>query len=139
MRLFMLILHFIGLAMGIGTGMGFMFLGMASSKMEQHEARKFNINALALGKMGTIGIILLILSGSYLVIPFLPVIAHYPFLIIKLSLVLLLVIVLIINHNLAKKARNSDSDVYLNKLKKLGPVSMTTAILIVIMAVLSFK
>ena len=55
MREVMLIIHFIGLAMGAGTAFGFLFLGIASSKFEKKEGEKFMVNALFLGKMGQIG------------------------------------------------------------------------------------
>ena len=139
MRLFMLIIHFLGLAMGMGTGFGYMFLGMAGARMEQNEARKFALNSFALSRMGTIGIILLILSGIYLVIPFWPTLLHFPYLVTKLALVLLLVILLVINGNLVRKAQNGNPDPNMKKLRKLGPVSLLTSILIVIMAVLSFR
>ena len=66
----MLILHFIGLAMGLGTTFAHAFLGMAVSKMTSEEAIKFRLHSLVLSKMGNIGIVLLIFSGLYLITPF---------------------------------------------------------------------
>jgi uncharacterized membrane protein len=139
MRLAMLIIHFIGLAMGIGTGMGYIFLGRASSKLEPGEAVKFSLNTLALSNMGTIGISLLVLSGIYLIIPFWPNISSYPFLIIKLALVVVLICIILINHNYARKAKSGNPEIYLKKLRMIGPFSLLTAVLIVIMAVLNFR
>lgn len=39
MREAMLIVHFLGLAMGLGTSFAFMFLGMVSDKMEKEEGQ----------------------------------------------------------------------------------------------------
>ena len=66
MRETMLIFHFIGLAMGLGTSFAFIFLGKASAKMEESESQKFTLNTLALGRMGHIGLTVLVISGLFL-------------------------------------------------------------------------
>ena len=139
MRVAMLIIHFIGLAMGLGTGMGFMFLGRASSKMQPSEAKKFTLNSLVISKMGTIGIILLTISGIYLVVPYWYTLGNNPLLILKLCLVVVLIIVLSINDYNIRQTRRTDPEPYLKRLKMLGPVALLTAISIVIVAVLAFK
>jgi uncharacterized membrane protein len=138
MRLTMLIFHFIGLAMGLGTGMGFMFLGRASAKMEPSEAKKFTINTLAISKMGIIGMILLVISGIYLIVPYWYSLGNNPMLILKLCLVLLLISILSINDFNIRQIRRKDPDPYLRRLKMLGPVALLTAISIVIVSVLTF-
>src|SRR5690554_7704027 len=70
MRDTMLILHFIGLAMGLGTAFAHAFLGFASSKLSKDEAIKLKSNTKILGRMGSIGLILLLVSGVYLILPF---------------------------------------------------------------------
>ena len=79
MRDIMLIVHFIGLAMGLGTSIAFMIFGIASSKMEKEEGQKFIVNAFTLSKMGNIGIVLLIISGGYLITPYWPILTSMPF------------------------------------------------------------
>ncbi|MCB0639038.1 MAG: hypothetical protein KDC54_20555, partial [Lewinella sp.] len=63
MREAALIIHFIGLAMGLGTSFAFMFLGIASSKMEKNDGINFMLKAMSISRMGHIGLTLLILSG----------------------------------------------------------------------------
>ncbi len=41
MREVMLIIHFIGLSMGLGTSIGFMILGNVASKLAKEDAKKF--------------------------------------------------------------------------------------------------
>ena len=135
----MLIIHFLGLTMGVGTGFGFMFLGMASSKMGKEEARKFTLNAFSLSRMGDIGLTLLIISGLYLITPYWKDLAHMPTLIVKLSLVVILVIWLILIHRTAAMARKGDPDKYLARLKRMGPVSLFIGITIVVLAVYTFR
>ena len=91
----MLIVHFIGLAMGLGTGIGFIFLGAAASKMEMPERKKFMLNAFALSNMGKTGLVLLILSGGYLITNYWKSLTAMPLLMAKLSLVLVLIILII--------------------------------------------
>ena len=106
----MLVLHFIGLAMGVGTSFAFMFLGIASSKMEKEEALKFTLNSFALSRMGHIGLTLLILSGIYLILPHLDNLGNNPMLIIKLVLVLVLATLIGLISARARKAQQGDAE-----------------------------
>ena len=91
MREAMLILHFIGLTMGLGTSFAHAFLGIAVSKMTPGEAIKFRLYSLVLSKMGNIGMGLLIFSGLYLITPYWNILQTLHLLIIKLALVIILV------------------------------------------------
>jgi uncharacterized membrane protein len=137
MRDVMLILHFIGLAMGLGTSFGFMFLGMASSKMAPEEAGKFRMQTFVLSRMGHIGLALLIISGGYLMTPFWPVLGDSPLLMAKLLLVLVLAALIGIISGKVRKAKTGDSS-QLRMVEPLGKVSLLTGILIVVLAVLVF-
>ena len=134
----MLILHFMGLSMGLGTSFGYMFLGIAGSELEGKEAKKFMLSTFALSRMGNIGLTLLVITGGYLITPYLKVLSSQPFLIAKLCLVAVLIVLIIILNQAAKKAKLGDVEKQLKKIQLLGKFSMLTAILIVIMAVLNF-
>jgi hypothetical protein len=134
----MLIVHFLGLAMGLGTSLGFMFLGFAGSKMEKSEAQKFTLNSFALSKMGQTGLVLLVLSGLYLLNPFWQNLSQMPLLITKLVLVLVLGALIGIISSNAKKAKAGDTEKYLNRIKPLGMLSLLTVLTILILAVLIF-
>jgi uncharacterized membrane protein len=138
MRNIMLMVHFIGLAMGVGTGLANMFLGMAASRMEKPEALKFALKTLVLGKMGLIGIILLVISGGYLMTPFWKVLENMPTLIAKLALVLVLIIFLVIIKYNAGKAQKGDPEKYLKRLRALGSVTILLGLAIIALAVFSF-
>jgi hypothetical protein len=130
--------HFIGLAMGVGTGMANLFLGRVSSKMEKKEALKFILNTHVLGKMGMIGLTLLILSGGYLITPFWSHLSEMPTLIAKLSLVLVLIVLLGLISVNSMKARKGDPEKYLNRIKILGPLTLLTSLAIIALAVITF-
>ena len=139
MKELLLILHFIGLAMGLGTSLAFMFLGMASAKMEKAEGQKFMFNALALGKMGHIGLTLLVISGIFMMNPYWETLATTPLLIAKLVLVLVLGALIGIISSAAKKAKKGDPQIHMKKTATLGRIALLTGIAIVVLAVLVFQ
>ncbi len=134
----MLILHFIGLAMGLGTSFAFFFLGRISSKMEPEEGKKFIMNAFSISMMGNIGLILLFISGGYLMTPYWSVLGSSPILITKLVLFLALGAFIGIISSKIKKAKKGDH-AQLSKTPVLGRLALLTGIAIVICAVLYFK
>lgn len=138
MRDIMLILHFLGLAMSLGTGFANLFLGIAASKLEPAERGKFMANTMILMRMGHTGLGLLLLSGFYLITPFWKVLGDMPFLIAKLSLVGVLIILVSTITIIARKAIKEGNPAKLAKLKPFGMLNFSVGITIVVMAVLSF-
>ena len=139
MREAMLVVHFIGLAMGLGTSFGFLFLGIASKKMEEAEGKKFMMNSFALSTMGHIGLTLLILSGGYLMTPYWSTLGERPLLIAKLLLVLLLAALIGIISSTAKKVKKGAPGASMEKVAPLGRITMLISLAIVVMAVLIFQ
>jgi uncharacterized membrane protein len=134
----MLIIHFIGLAMGIGTGFAHAFLGSVAAKMDAKEATKFRLHTLVLTKMGNVGITFLVISGLGLMTPYWKILPSSPLLIVKLSLVFLLAIVIFMLNVLGKKARQGNPEEQLGKMQTLGKISMVLGLSIVIVAVSFF-
>ena len=134
----MLIIHFLGLAMALGTSFSFMFLGMASSKLGKEEGAKFMFTASAVSRMGHIGLLLLFLSGGYLMTPYWKALGSNPLLIAKLSLFVVLGALLGIMSSKMRKAKANQSADQLASAGKLGPVAMIVGVTIVILAVLNF-
>lgn len=137
MRDVMLIVHLLGLVMGVGTSFAFFFLGKRASKLEGEEAPKFVVNTLYLGTMGHIGLTMLIISGGYLMTPYWGILPTNPLLIAKLLLVVLLTLMIIVSGMAARKAKKGDLS-GLKMIRKLGPIALITGITIVILAVLVF-
>ena len=138
MRTAMLMIHFLGLAMGLGTSFGFMFLRIAGSKMEKEERKKFALNSFAMSTMGHIGLTMLIVSGLYLITPFWASLAARPMLIAKLVLVLTLTLAVILATVYSRRAKRGDTEAYLKKMAALGKVSVLSGFAIVVLAVLIF-
>ncbi len=139
MREVMLILHFTGLAMGVGTSFAMMFLGLTSSKMDKEEALKFKIRTTSIGTMGHIGLTLLVLSGGYLMTPYWSRLASSPVLITKLVLVLVLGALIGIISAMAKKAKKDNAELYLKKIDLLGKFSLVTSLAIIALAIYFFR
>ena len=134
----MLMLHFLGVAMGVGASFAFMFLGITARKMETTEAFKFRFNTLVLSRMGMIGLTLLIISGLYLITPYWSVIGSMPLLIVKLTLVLILGALLGIIGTRTKKAFKENDEALLKKIEPFSKLTFAISITIVILAVLIF-
>lgn len=135
---FMLVLHFIGLAMALGAGFANQFLGMAAAKLEPAERGKFMSNTLILVRMGQIGLGLLLLSGFYLITPYWKTFSEMPLLIAKLMLVGVVIILVSAISIIVSKARKQNNPALLMKLKSIGMLNFLVAITIVVLAVLSF-
>ena len=138
MREVMLILHFIGLTMGLGTSFAHAFLGIATSKMNTNEATKFRLHSLVLSRMGHIGIVLLIVSGFYLIIPYFAILPTSPLLMLKLVLVLVLVILIVLINLSSRKAKKGDAERQLKKMAKLGKMTLVLGVGIVILSIYIF-
>ena len=135
----MLIIHFLGLAMGVGTSFAHAILGKTISKLESSEAKKFRRQTKGLSQMGFTGTVLLLVSGIYLIVPFWPIITTLPLLILKLVLfVILVILILLINRDAGKNYKN-DADDNLNRMGVMGKFAMIISVVIVIVAVSIFN
>ncbi len=134
----MLIIHFIGLVMGVGTSLAIIFLGKAKSKMEKQERLNFSLNTLVLGKMGQIGLFLLVLSGGYLMTPHWQSLSDSFLLITKLSLVGILIVLIVVISSYAKKAKKGAAEKSLKKIDVLVKAALFTGLSIITIAVSYF-
>lgn len=138
MRDVMLILHFIGLTMGIGTGFAHAFLGAAAAKMSPEEATRFRLHTLVLSRMGHTGLGLLLVSGLYLITPYWSTLPSNPWLIVKLALVITLLTVITLISIAARKAQKGDAEAQFKKIQTLGKISLLVGLSIVMVAVSVF-
>lgn len=137
----LLLLHFIGLAMGVGTSFATFRLGLATRSMEKAERTRFMLTAFALGKNGSIGLALLILTGVGMMFVKGPgaVMAwgggafHA-----KLTLVVVLSGLFGYSQVLAKKARLAQGGPAMATLPKVGMAMLVISILIIVCAVFAF-
>ena len=138
MREPMLILHFIGLIMGVGTSFAHAFLSQVTSKMTAEEATKFQVHSLVLGRMGQIGLTLLIVSGFYLITPYWKILPTTPLLMLKLAMVALLVTLIVLISRASNKAKKGNAEGEIKKIAQLGKFTLPISLIIIILAVYIF-
>jgi putative copper export protein len=138
MRELMLIIHFIGLTMALGAGIANLFLGIVASKLQPAERGSFMSKTAILGRMGQIGLALLLLSGFYLITPYWKVLGEMPLLIAKLTLVVILLVLVASILFILRKSKKENNPAILAKIRPLGMLNLLIGIAIVILAVLVF-
>lgn len=141
MRETLLFIHFIGLGLGLGTSFAYMALGIASKNMPMEERVPFYLKTFALSRNGSIGLLLLILSGIALMFvngPSATFAAGGGYFHAKLALVVILSGLMGYVQSLTAKAKREKGGPAMAKILKFGPVSLLTTLLIVLMAVLAF-
>ena len=137
-----LFLHFIGLALGLGTGFATATLGAGTRDMSPEERTKFMLRASVLRKNGSYGLLLLILSGLAMVILRGPkaVFAwgggafH-----LKLTLVVILIGLFGYVQVISKKVREAGGGPLMARLPKLSMAMLVLSVAIVAAAVAAFQ
>jgi len=138
MRDFFLLIHFIGLAMAVGTGFANLFLGSAAAKLEVAERGPFMLKTTILVRMGQTGLGLLLISGFAIATPFWKSLSDMPIFMTKLVLVVVLLVTVTITSLQVRKAKKENNPALLLKVKPLGMLNLFIGIAIMILAVLSF-
>lgn len=140
--LVLLFLHFIGLALGVGTGFAQLTLGFAARDLSPEDRTKFVLRASTLAKNGSIGLVLLLATGVGMLLmrgvgatmqwgggAF-----H-----LKLTLTALFIGVFGYQQMLLKRAKREGGGPVLMRLRKLGLVMLSISVMIVVCAVIAFK
>jgi uncharacterized membrane protein len=137
----LLILHFLGLALGVGTSFAMMRLGMALRDAPAAERGQVMKYALSISKNGGAGLGLLILSGLGMLFTrgVSTVFASGgPAFHVKLLLVVILSGLLGYSQVLVKRMREKQDPAAAATLQKVGPVMLFTGLGIIVSAVLAF-
>ena len=132
-------IHFIGLTMALGAGFANLFLGTVASKLEPAERGSFMSKIMILGRMGQIGLGLLLLSGLYLILPYWKTLNEMPLLLAKLCFVALLLISVSWILMTVSKAKKQSNPALLATIRPLSMLNFLIGIAIVVLAVLAFN
>jgi len=138
MKDFILVLHFVGLAMAIGSGLSNLILSRAATKLEGAERGVFMSRVAVLGNLGRTGLGLLVITGLLLMTPYWHTLSAMPTLIAKLTLATLLVISVVTLTILASRAQKQKDVAMLAKLRVFGLLNLLLGLSIVVLAVLTF-
>jgi uncharacterized membrane protein len=140
--LVLLMIHFLGLAAGVGTSFAMFTLGKASAGLEPAERRSFMLRAMAVSKNGGIGFLLLVLSGLGMFFmrgPASVMAAGGPAFHAKLTLVVIMAGVLGYSQVLRKRAREASDARAMAALPKVGVALLLLGVAIVVAAVIAFQ
>lgn len=138
----LLFLHFLGLALGVGTSFAMLAMGAASRELPPEERAKFMLRASVVAKNGGAGLGLLLLSGLGMVFlrGWSEVMAwgggafHA-----KLTLVVIFIGVFGYTQSVAKKVREAKGGPYMAKLPALSATLLVLGLAIMVCAVIAFK
>jgi uncharacterized membrane protein len=136
-----LVLHFIGLALGVGTSFAMMRLGIVTKDLPPPERAAFYKHALSLSKNGSLGLGLLIVSGLCMLFTrgvSTVFAAGGPAFHVKLTLVLIMIGLFGFSQVLIKRIREKQDQNASATMTKLGPAMLLTGLGIVVSAVLAF-
>ena len=137
----LLFFHFLGLALGVGTGFANMALGIVTKNLPPEERAPFVLKTLVLSRNGSIGLLLLLLSGIGMTL-MRGVGATFawggPAFHLKLTLVVIFLGVFGYMQVLIKKVKQDGGGPTLAKLPKIGPILHLLAMGIMIAAVVAF-
>lgn len=139
MKTGMLIMHFIGLALVLGTAFSLFFAARKAGKLGGAEGTNFHLNSASQVMWGNIGLVLSFLSGGYLMTPWWKLLGTMPLLATKLALFLVVGAFFGMIGANAKKARKADAGVYLKKVTLFSNLALLTALTMVVLAVLVFQ
>ena len=138
----LLMIHFLGLALGVGTSFAMLRLGMAARALPEGERAAFMIRASAVAKNGGIGLGLSLLSGIAML--FMRGVgsvfaagggAFHA----KLTFVVLLSGVLGYSQALTKRAREAGGGPALAALPKAGAALLVLGLAVIVSAVIAFQ
>lgn len=139
MRHLFIILHLLGVVLGVGTGFAMMALGIASKDMAPADRGAFMRRASAVGINGSVGMLLLIISGLglFYTIGVETVMAYGPMVHVKFTLVAVLIALFGYMQVLLRKYKSGDLAAAA-MIPKVSTVMLLVGVGIVTAAVLAF-
>ena len=137
MREFLLILHFLGLIVGAGSGFALFFIGLLATRWPAAERCDMMIRLFPLRYVSYGGLLLLIVSGGALLAPYAAGLAQMQWFWLKLFAVTVIVVCAIRGVFCMRQVASQPS--VLAQLPLLGKISFVASLLVVLCAVLTFK
>ena len=138
---FLLILHFIGLALGVGTGFAMLTLGLSTADMAPADRGAFMRRASVITRNGATGLTLLIVSGVGLVMARgVQMVMAWggPMFHVKLTLVAIMIGVFGYLQVLLRQSRSADGAAAAARIPLVSRVMLVLGVSVVVFAVLAF-
>lgn len=135
----MLLTHFVGLVLVLGPGLVYLVLSGQTKKLNHSEAQNMFRNTLPIGKLPQIGLLLMVVSGGYLMGPHWEGLTENIKLIGKLTLVLVFGGLVGMTNARIKALKGDFTGPQMVKINNLRKITFIVGIIIVILAVLVFR
>lgn len=139
MRISMLILHFLGLALSMGSMITFLVMRRSCSKVTSSESEHLLNNTKSVLKLSHIGLGIMFITGGALMTPYWSALAQMPLLHIKFTIFVLWYATLIALSVYIRKARRSELKLCNPRIGFLSYISILFGLLAISMAVLQFQ
>ena len=136
-----LMLHFLGLALGVGAGLAMFSLGLANKDLDPAELGKFMARVSVLRKNGSYGLLLLIASGLGFIVDRgweAAALRGGGFFHAKLTLVVVMMGLLGYSQVLAKKVREQGGGPLMGRLLLVSRAMLVSGLAVIVLAVLAF-
>ncbi len=139
MRSTMLIFHFLGLALSLGSMITFLVMRRSCSKVTNSESEHLLRNTKSVLRLSHIGLGVMFISGGALMTPYWANLAHMPFLHIKFTIFVLWYATLLALSIYTRKARKSELKLCNPRIGFLSYVSILLGIIAISMGVMQFQ
>lgn len=134
----LLVAHFLGLIIGAGTGFAVFAIGYLAPKFPAETRREVLIQLFPLRYISYIGLLLLIVSGVWLVLPMGAAIMHQPLFMTKMVFVTVIAAASIFGMvQMGRARRGADNSVF-KLLGYAGKTSFASSVIVVACAVYTF-
>lgn len=134
----MFIAHLLGLVLSLGSSIFFIVIKKQLSGINNTDPDMFAKISGVFRKMTYIGLITMIITGGSLMTPFWSVLANYPMLHIKFTIILVWFLALAFLGMRAKSKKKKSDQAYFSHIVLMNVLSIAFGIFIVITATLSF-
>ncbi|MBM5574511.1 hypothetical protein [Deefgea sp. CFH1-16] len=137
MRDVLLLVHFLGLVIGAGSGFALFFIGHLAQRWPAEARRETMVRLFALRYASYVGLLLLVLSGGALLRPYSTQLAQMPWLWVKALAVTVIVICAVLG--VWRMRQVPQQPAALLRLPILGKVSLAASVLAILAAVMAFS
>jgi len=135
----MLIFHFLGLALSLGSMITFLVMRRSCSKVTNSESEHLLRNTKSVLRLSHIGLGIMFITGGALMTPYWANLAYMPFLHIKFTIFILWYATLVALSIYTRKARKSELKLCNPRIGFLTYVSILFGILAISMGVMQFQ
>lgn len=138
MKSIMLISHFLGLAVSLGSIITFLVMRRTCSKVTSHESEYLLQNVRRILRLTHIGLAVMFITGGYLMTPYWSTFAQMPLMHIKLTVFIFWYGTLVALSIYTKKAQQSQLKLCNPRIGFLSFISLIFGLIAVTMATLQF-